>query len=72
MKSKEFAKNVQEAVPFFKTRVSLTCCAGDKHLYSYDLPEAIDEYPLVPFHYKWTGTPFPMSAVSPLMGKQEK
>ena len=72
MKSKEFAKNVQEAVPFFKTRISLTCCAGDKLLYSYDLPESIDEYPLVPFHYKWTGTPFPMSAVSPLMGKQRE
>ena len=26
----------------------------------------------MPFHYKWTGTPFPMSAVSPLIGKQQE
>ena len=72
MKSKEFAKNVQEAIPFFKTKIQITCIVGDKFLYSYDLPEDIDEYPLVPFHYKWTGTPFPMSAVAPLMGKQRE
>ena len=34
------------------------------------LPEKIKEYPIVPFHFKWTGTPFPISAVSPLIGKQ--
>ena len=36
------------------------------------LPETIKEYPLVPFHYKWTGTPYPISAVSPLIGKQQE
>jgi len=41
-------------------------------LYEYILPETITEYPLIPFHYKWTGTPFPMSAVAPLIGKQQE
>ena len=26
----------------------------------------------MPFHYKWTGTPYPVSAVSPLIGKQRE
>ena len=40
--------------------------------YAQLLPEQITEYPLVPFHFKWTGTPFPISAVSPLIGKQRE
>ena len=36
------------------------------------MPDGIDEYPLIPFHFKWTGTPYPMSAVSPLIGKQRE
>ena len=39
-------------------------------MYEKYLP--IEDYPIVPFHYKWTGTPFPMSAVSPLIGKQRE
>ena len=38
----------------------------------HDLYENIKDYPIVPFHYKWTGTPFPMSAVAPLIGKQRE
>ena len=45
---------------------------GDKLIYQYDLPDNIQDYPIVPFHYKWTGTPFPISAVSPLVGKQRE
>jgi len=30
------------------------------------------EYPIIPIHYKWTGTPYPMSAVAPLVGKQQE
>ena len=70
IKEKEFAANVVEAVPFKENKVKLTCVIGDKLIYSKPLP--ITEYPLVPFHYKWTGTPYPISAVSPLIGKQRE
>ena len=65
-----FKSNVVEAIPFHKTRIKLCCVVGDKTLYTKHLP--ISEYPIIPFHYKWTGTPFPMSAVSPLIGKQRE
>ena len=66
------ANNIVDSVPFFNTRIKQTCVAGDQCLYEYILPETITEYPLIPFHYKWTGTPFPMSAVAPLIGKQQE
>ena len=36
------------------------------------MPMNVDEYPIVPFHFKWTGTPYPISAVAPLVGKQQE
>jgi len=72
MKDPQIAKNVVDKVQFYSTRVKQTCLAGDKLLYEQVLPDTITEYPLVPFHYKWTGTPFPISAVSPLIGKQQE
>ena len=68
----DFAENVVNAVSFFDTRIKQTCVVGDATLYEYIYPSTITEYPLVPIHYKWTGTPFPMSAVSPLIGKQRE
>tara|TARA_R110000824_G_scaffold110418_3_gene258429 strand:+ start:2847 stop:5114 length:2268 start_codon:yes stop_codon:yes gene_type:complete len=65
-----FMKNVIEVIPFHEDRIKLTCVIGDKTLYTKHLP--MKDYPIVPFHYKWTGTPFPMSAVSPLIGKQRE
>ena len=62
---KEFAKNVVDAVQFYNTRIKQTCVTGDKVLYERVLPESVTEYPVIPFHFKWTGTPFPISAVSP-------
>ena len=70
LKDKTFESRVVEAMPFNKTVVKLCCVVGDKTLYTKHLP--VSEYPIVPFHYKWTGTPFPMSAVSPLIGKQRE
>tara|TARA_R110002020_G_scaffold227539_13_gene438186 strand:- start:2509 stop:4782 length:2274 start_codon:yes stop_codon:yes gene_type:complete len=70
IKNDRFKKTVIEAIKFHEDAIKLTCVAGDKLLYSKYLP--IKEYPLIPFHYKWTGTPFPMSAVSPLIGKQRE
>ena len=70
IKDNKFKSNVVEAIPFHKTVIKLCCVVGDKTLYVKNLP--ISEYPIIPFHYKWTGTPFPMSAVSPLIGKQRE
>ena len=70
MRDSKFKSRVINAIPFNKTVIKLCCIAGDKTLYMKYLP--IEEYPIVPFHYKWTGTPFPMSAVSPLIGKQRE
>ena len=72
LKDKTFAVNLVDAVKFYGTRIRQCCIAGDQLLYEYVLPENVTEYPIVPFHYKWTGTPFPISAVSPLIGKQKE
>jgi len=72
MKDQNFASNVVGQMRFHANRIKQTCIAGDKLLYEEVLPENVTDYPLVPFHYKWTGTPFPMSAVSPLVGKQRE
>ena len=70
MEDPTFAKTVIDQVPFYGVRIQQCCVAGNVTLYEKLLPENITEYPLVPFHFKWTGTPFPTSAVSPLIGKQ--
>jgi len=70
MENEDFAENLIDAIKFYKTQIKLTCVIGDKCLYEKYLP--LEDYPLVPFHYKWTGTPFPISAVSPLIGKQRE
>ncbi len=61
---------IVDAVKFYKTIVKLTCVVGDQFIKERDLPS--EHYPIIPFTYKWTGTPFPMSAVSPLVGKQKE
>jgi hypothetical protein len=72
IKDEEFADTVVEAVPFYGTRIKQTTVVGNKSLFEVVLPDSITEYPIVPFHFKWTGTPFPISAVSPLIGKQRE
>jgi len=72
MQDPKFAETVVDSVDFYGTRIQQSCVAGDKTLFTKVLPEGITEYPIVPFHFKWTGTPFPMSAVSPLIGKQRE
>jgi hypothetical protein len=69
---KTFNEMLVDSVKFYKEQIRLTCVAGDKLLYEKDFPEGITDYPIIPFHYKWTGTPFPISAVSPLIGKQKE
>ena len=69
-KNEEFASRIVDVIPFHKNGIKLSCVVGDKTLYTKNLP--VEEYPIIPFHYKWTGTPFPISAVSPLIGKQRE
>ena len=72
MSDEGFAQNVVGQMRFHANRITQTCVCGDQVLYTETLPENVTDYPLVPFYYKWTGTPFPMSAVSPLVGKQRE
>ena len=72
IKNPEISKNIVDKVQFFNTRIKQTCIVGDKLLYETLLPDTISEYPVVPFHFKWTGTPYPISAVAPLIGKQQE
>ena len=67
-----FKKSIVDVVQFYGTRIQQCIIVGDKTISMTVMPEGIDEYPLVPFHFKWTGTPYPMSAVSPLIGKQRE
>ena len=71
-KDETFQAMVIEAVKFFDDKIQQTIVIGDKTISQKFLPDKISEYPLIPFHYKWTGTPYPMSAVSPLIGKQRE
>ena len=67
----EAKKNILDSIKFFENRIVQTCSAGDDvFLYEYILP--LNEYPIIPIPYMYTGTPFPMSAVTPLIGKQQE
>ena len=72
IKDKAFQEAIVDTVQFYGTRIRQTVCAGDKLLYEVVYPENVVDYPLIPFHYKWTGTPYPVSAVGPLVGKQKE
>lgn len=71
-KDRNFVSMITEKVRFFGNRIRQTCVAGDTMIKEYVLPENVKDYPIVPFCFKWTGTPFPISAVSPLIGKQQE
>lgn len=70
VKNKEFQESLVDAVGFYQTVVIRSCMVGDELLYETAIPS--DKYPIVPFMYRWTGTPYPMSAVMPLIGKQQE
>ena len=70
-KNDSFKKNIVDSIVFYENRIVQTCSAGsDVFLYEYTLP--INEYPIIPIPYMYTGTPYPMSAVQPLIGKQQE
>ena len=62
---------IVEAVKFYDTRVKLSVSLGSSTLL-YETIMPITEYPIIPIPYMWTGTPYPMSAVLPLIGKQQE
>ena len=71
MDNPDIASNVVDEVRFFQSRIKVTCSIGeDTFLYEYILP--YENYPIVPISYTYTGTPYPMSAVLPLIGKQQE
>ena len=71
MKGRQFKSSLVDFVEFFETRIKLCCTVGDDvFLYEYELP--VSEYPIIPVPYLYTGTPYPMSAVMPLICKQQE
>ena len=72
MQDINFKKKIVDVIKFFGNRIKQTLVVGDTTIKESYLPKNITEYPIVPFHFKWTGTPFSISAVSPLVGKQRE
>ena len=71
IENEEFAKAIVDQVKFYKTNIKVTCTVGDDcFLYEYTLP--YENYPIIPVPYTYTGNPYPMSAVVPLIGKQQE
>ena len=71
IKNESVAANIVEAIDFHENRIRVVCTVGDDtFLYEYLLAQK--EYPIVPIPYTYTGTPYPMSAVTPLIGKQQE
>ena len=71
IKNQAVAANIIEAIDFHENRIKVVCSIGDDtFLYEYMLKQT--EYPIVPMPYTYTGTPYAMSAVTPLIGKQQE
>jgi len=71
IQNEDVVESIVEATDYYETRIKLTCTIGsDVTLYEYILP--LNEYPIIPVPYLYTGTPFPMSAVTPMVGKQQE
>ena len=70
-KSEDMQDQIIEAIQFYENRVHVTCTVGDD-IFLYERVLPVTEYPIVPVPYMYTGTPYPMSAVTPLIGKQQE
>ena len=69
--SEEANKNIIDSIEFYENRIVKICSAGDDtFLFEQIIP--ISEYPIIPIPYMYTGSPFPLSAVTPLIGKQQE
>ena len=65
-----FGDNIVSQTKYFEYKIRHTIVVGDQIIRESILPS--NTYPIVPFVYKYTGTPYPMSAVAPLVGKQKE
>ena len=65
------SNSIVDAIPFYENRIHLTCSVGDD-TFLYERILEVSEYPIIPIPYMYTGTPYPMSAVTPLIGKQQE
>ena len=70
-KSEKMQSQIIEAIKFYENRVHLTCTVGDD-IFLYERVIPVTEYPIVPVPYMYTGTPYPMSSITPLIGKQQE
>ena len=70
IKNKTLEATIVDAIDFYEDRIRFTIVVGDKLLYDESLP--IKDYPIIPFVYQYTGTPYAVSAVNPLVGKQQE
>jgi hypothetical protein len=61
---------ILDATPYYERRVRKEVAVGDQWLYEQVLN--ISSSPLIPIPYLHTQTPYPMSAVIPLVGKQQE
>ena len=67
-----FKENIVDYAEYFETRIRKTCTVGEDQFLYEEIDQALDEYPISPLPYLWTGTPYPMSACTPLIGKQQE
>jgi len=71
MENPEFKKLLVNYSSYWEDRLHMSQTVGrDTWLDEYIYP--ITTYNIVPIPYTYTGTPFPMSAVTPLIGKQQE
>ena len=69
--SDDMKDQIVEAIQFYENRVHVTCTVGDD-IFLYERVLPVSEYPIIPIAYTYSGTPYPMSAVTPLIGKQQE
>lgn len=70
-KSEAYKDRIVDGVKYWETRVQMIVSVGnDTFLYEAELP--ISEYPIIAVPYLHTGTPYPMSNVQLVVGKQRE
>lgn len=67
---KTYKKYISETTKYFETRISVVCAVGNQILYKLMLP--LSNFPMVPFPYLHTGTPYPIGNVQLVIGKQQE
>lgn len=68
----EFRKTVVDYAEYYETRIKKTCSVGTDQLLYEEIDPVLDEYPIIGVPYLWTDSPYPMSACTPLVGKQQE